>query len=148
MKKFGVNIPVVGWGFFSAEDVINAHIEKLEEAEKVWFSTSAGMDVKKIENVEEILFSNKNGLRYIAKVVEYKYFENKGIPSDAEKYCPEFCNDVAEKYWFLLDSIEPISPDEVEKFSMINKVAQEKFGNVEAYIENTKRLQIFYYSRS
>ena len=141
----GLNIPIIRLGSLSAKDVINAHIEKLEDAEKVWFSTHINATPKRAGNVDRLLLSNQNGLRYIATVVDYMHFEEKGLPSDVEEYCPEFCNNVAEPHWFLLDSIEPISPDEVEKFSMSNKDLQEKFGNAENHIRNTGRLNNFYF---
>lgn len=143
--NFGINLPVTSWGFLSAEEVVEAHFKKLEETGCVWFSTSNRIDSKKAKAVNEILLSNKADIRYLATVTHYINFKEGGLPKTAEDFCPDFCNNVAEEHWFLVDSIRPITAEELEQFSMINEAVQNEYGNVEAYIENTKRLQVFYF---
>lgn len=146
-KILGINLPVAPWGFYSAEEVVKHHVDKLNESGKVWFSTSNRIDPKKAGVIKYILFTNKSGLRYIATVVDYKFFEEKGLPSSSEEFSPEYYSTEEEKHWFLIDSIEKISSDDVNKLIMLNREVQNQYGSVEGYINNTKRLQVFYFEK-
>ncbi|PPK82785.1 hypothetical protein BXY41_102475 [Lacrimispora xylanisolvens] len=146
--SLGINIPIVSQGFDSAQDIVERHNKKLSETkEYVYFSTSNRIDPKKAEDVDYILLSNQYGLRYLCQVVDYIFYVDKGIPVDSVVYSPKKYADVPVKHWFKICSIEIMESEEVRKFIPLNQAVIQKYGNVESYIENTKRLQIFYFKK-
>jgi len=147
--SLGINVPIAPQGFDSAEDIVKRYNEKLSETKGyVYFSTSNRIDPKKAEDIDYLLLSNKSGLRYLCEVVDYNFFDDKGIPKDSVVYSPKKYAYVPEKHWFKICSVEIMRSDEVRKFIPLNKAVIQKYGNVESYIENTKRLQIFYFEKN
>jgi len=146
--SLGINVPIAPQGFDSAKDIVKRHNEKLSETKAyVYFSTSNRIDPKKAKDIDFLLLSNQSNLRYLCRVVDYVFFDEKGIPEDSVVYSPEKYADVPEKHWFKISSIELMESDEVRKFIPLNQAVIQKYGNVESYIDNTKRLQIFYFEK-
>ena len=67
-------LPIVDIDFYTAQDVLDAHLEKAEESGSVYFSTSNRLDPKKVKQVTKVILVNKS-FSYIADLVGYKYFD-------------------------------------------------------------------------
>lgn len=72
-NKIGVNIPLTGQGFDTAEEVLQLHIDKTYQLKKRIFSTSSRINFKKARELDLILLSNRAGLRYLAEIEEYHH---------------------------------------------------------------------------
>lgn len=145
--NYGVHIPVLSKGFLTAQDNIGLHKDVLKEKGCVYFSTSDKISPDKGEEIAYLLLSNKSGLRFLCEVVSYDYFPDKGLPSDSTEYSMKKFADVPEKHWFKLSTMKEISSNEVSQLMPINKQMAEKYLNVEEYIVNTGRLQVFYFKK-
>lgn len=146
-NKIGVNIPLTGQGFDTAEEVLQLHIDNLSTEKSVYFSTSSRINFKKARELDLILLSNRAGLRYLAEIEEYHHFDVAGIPVDSAEYSPAKYADVPENHWFKLSSIRKASTVEVENLIPLNKKMLTEYQNVENYICNTNRLQTFYFKQ-
>lgn len=144
--SYGVNIPVAAKGFLTAEDIIELHKDVLKEKKYVYFSTSDRISPDKGEEIDYLLLSNQSGLRVLCEIVSYDFFSDKGMPSDSTEYSPKKFADVPEKHWFKVSKMEKISSDQVSRLIPLNKQTAGKYSNVEEYIVNTGRLQVFYFT--
>ncbi len=145
--SYGVNIPVAAKGFLTAQDIVELHKVVLEEKGYVYFSTSDRMSPDKGEELNYLLLSNQSGIRVLCEIVSYDYFPDKGVPSDSTEYSPKKFADVSEKHWFKVATMKEVSANEVSNLIPLNKQTERKYLNVENYIVNTGRLQIFYFSK-
>lgn len=136
-------LPVVDIDFYSAQDVLDAHLEKAEKVGMVYFSTSNRLNYKKAQKVVKVLLVSK-AFTYIADVVSYTYFGTKTTPLDAADYAPGIFSNDEDHHWLKLANIRPISLDELNTFEMVNKKVQAQYNGVGNYIKNTGRLQVFY----
>lgn len=145
--NYGVNIPVAAKGFLTAQDIIRLHKDVLREKGYVYFSTSDRMSPDKGEELDYLLLSNQSGIRVLCEIVSYDYFSDKGVPSDSIEYSPKKFADVPEKHWFKVSTMEEVNGNEVSHLIPLNKQTERKYLNVENYIVNTGRLQIFYFRK-
>ena len=145
--SYGVNIPVASKGFLTAQDIIGLHEDVLKEKKYVYFSTSDRISPDKGEEIDYLLLSNQSGLRVLCEIIFYDYFSDKGIPNDSTEYSPKKFADVPEKHWFKVSTMKEIGSNEVSHLIPLNKQMAEKYLNVEDYIVNTGRLQVFYFTK-
>lgn len=136
-------LPIVDIDFYSAQDVLDAHLEKAEEVGMVYFSTSNRLNYKKAQKVAKVLLVSKS-FTYIADLVSYTYFGTKTTPLDVADYAPGIFSNDEDHHWLKLANIRPISLDELNTFEMVNKKVQAQYNGVGNYIKNTGRLQVFY----
>ena len=140
----GIALPIIQRGFHSAKKVVNLHQKHTGEVGEVYFSTNNRIDPNKGKSVDYVLLVS-NTFKFIAEFVSYEYFEDKGNPSDVIKYSPKEFNQDIDKHWFKIKNIRKIDDAELNQFEMINKAAQEKYNGVCNYVNNSKRLQVFYF---
>lgn len=144
---FGVNIPVVGRGFVSAEDIVFLHRDILIAKDFVYFSTSERISSDKAAELDYLLLSNLAGMRVLCDIVSYEYFPSRGLPDDSTEYSPGRFANIPEKHWFKLSGMKDLSADDTSQLLPLNKQTEKRYSNVEDYISNTGRLQIFYFRK-
>ena len=146
--NYGVNIPLATKGFLSAQDIIELHRDMLNEKKFVYFSTSDRINPDKGKELSYLLLSNQFGIRVLCKIVSYDYFPTKGIPSDSAEYSPSKLANVPEKHWFKISTMDEANANDTSQLVPLNKQTEKKYSNVENYILNTGRLQIFYFQKT
>ena len=145
--NYGVNIPLAAKGFLSAQDILNLHEDVLKEKTYVYFSTSDRISPDKGEALSYLLLSNQSGIRVLCEIISYDHFPNKGVPNDSTEYSPKRFAYIPEKHWFKISSMREASIDEICSLTPLNKQTEQKYLNVENYIANTGRLQVFYFRK-
>lgn len=145
--SYGVNIPILAKGFLSAQDIIELHQDVLQEKQFVYFSTSDRISPDKGKELSYLLLSNQSGARLLCEIVSYEFFLDKGIPSDSTAYSPSKFADIPEKHWFKLSTMVEENASEISRLVPLNKQTEKKYSNVENYIQNTGRLQVFYFKK-
>ena len=136
-------LPIVDIDFYTAQDVLDAHLEKAEEVGTVYFSTSNRLNYKKAQKVSKVLLVSK-AFTYIADLVDYAYFATKTTPLDAAYYAPGIFSNDEDHHWLKLTNIRQISFDELNSFQIVNKKLQAQYNGVGSYFKSTGRLQVFY----
>ena len=144
--KVGIALPVTEWGFYDVIEVLELHLKKSIEAGSVYFSTDNRISPKKASTVDYVLLVNKK-FSYLAELEEYLYFEYKGSPSDVDVFAPEQFATDKNKHLFRISNIHEISKHELNLFKMDNKKSEAKYHGAGNYVENTGRLQVFYFKR-
>lgn len=144
--KIGIALPVTKSAFYDANEVVELHIQKSIDVGSVYFSTDNHISAKKASLVDCVLLVNKN-FSYMADLVEYQNFENKDAPLDAKLFAPDAFKADKNMHWFNLSNIVAISNEELNSFQMDNKIVEAKYHGVGNYIENTGRLQVFYFKQ-
>lgn len=144
--KIGIALPVTKSAFYEANEVIELHIQKSRDEGSVYFSTDNHISAKKASLVDCVLLVNKN-FSYMADLVEYQNFETEDSPLDAKRFAPEPFKADKNMHWFKLSNIVAISNEELNSFKMNNKIVEAKYHGVGNYIENTGRLQVFYFKQ-
>ena len=144
--KVGIALPVTKSGFYDANEVLELHFKKANEEGCVYFSTDNRISSKKASTVDCVLLVNKN-FTYLADLVEYQSFEAKGNPSDVKLFASEAFMEDKNLHWFKISNIHEISTDELNLFKMDNKKSEAKHHGVGNYVENTGRLQVFYFKQ-
>lgn len=144
--KTGIALPVTKSAFYEANEVIELHIQKSIDVGSVYFSTDNHISAKKASLVDCVLLVNKN-FSYMADLVEYQNFETEDSPLDAKRFAPEPFKADKNMHWFKLSNIVAISNEDLNSFKMNNKIVEAKYHGVGNYIENTGRLQVFYFKQ-
>lgn len=144
---YALALPISTRGFLSAQEIIEAHIDKEKIEGSVYFSTSNRIDPKKAPKVINVILVNKS-FTYIADLEAYVHFDEKSAPNDVNVYAPDIFSKDQDNHWFRLSNIRKINLDELNAFEMVNKKSQAEHNGVGNYITNTGRLQIFYAKKS
>ena len=143
----GIALPVVDLEFYSGQEIIDMHIDVLKRENIVYFSTSNRIDHNKLQQVDYVLLTYK-GLKYLAKFIDSDFFPNKGVPIDSPKYSPKPFGKKPEKHWLKLSEIHSISDLELKMFDLVNTKTQSRYGNVANYLNQSPRIQVFYFKSS
>ena len=144
--KIGIALPVTKSAFYDANEVVELHLQKSIDVGSVYFSTDNHISTKKASLVDCVLLVNKN-FSYMADLVEYQNFETEDAPLDAKLFAPDPFKVDKNIHWFKLSNIVAISKEELNSFKMNNKTVEAKYHGVGNYIENTGRLQVFYFKQ-
>lgn len=141
--NFGIALPLVSFGFWTPEDIVDFHRQVLEKQSQVYFSTSNSIDPQKARGVNFVLLVSRKR-NFIARVIDYKWFADGGLPDDVTTYSPEEFSAEKRVHWFLLADLCEISEELLKKVEMFTPRLQQRYGSVWNYLTNSKRLQVFY----
>lgn len=141
--SFGIALPLVSLGFWAPADIVNLHKQVCDEHGKVYFSTSSSIDSNKAKGVSFVLLISRKK-NYIARVIDYKWYTDSGIPDDAAVYSPREFSAEKKVHWFLLTDLREVSEELLEKVEMFTPRLQQRYGSVWSYLTTSKRLQVFY----
>ena len=144
--KVGIALPVTKAGFYKPNEVLELHLKKSIDAGAVYFSTDNRISSKKACLVDFVLLVNKD-FSYLADLEEYINFEEKGAPSDAKFFAPEPFVQDENLHWFKISNIKEISKEKLNLFKMDNEITESKYHGVGNYVQNTGRLQVFYFKK-
>lgn len=119
----GLAIKLQANGFYSAQKIMEKHINKLRECGKVYFSTDVVVDKNLGDQVKVILFYNKKEwifyLATVDKILVNKSIgvrqskKNKFIPGDFDLYSVDEYKDQEKSTWILLTEIRRIDIEEL-----------------------------------
>lgn len=139
--KHGVALPIMEDGFDSPQAIINAHIQKCQACNKVYFSTSYGTNGRKLKALDSVLLYNvTQGIYYIAEVeTAIGYGKERNLPDDAVDFSPEQYANIPEKTWFLIKNIKKVQLQDLAKY-YFDKTP------VDEHLKTTKRWNRFYYA--
>ena len=139
--KHGVALPIMEDGFDSPQTIINAHIQKCQERNKVYFSTSYGTNGRKLKALDSVLLYNvTRNIFYIADIeTAIGYGKERNIPDDATSFSPEQYANIPEKTWFLIKNIKKVQLQDLAKY-YFDKTP------VDEHLKTTKRWNRFYYA--
>lgn len=137
---FGIALPVISRGFYSAQNIIDMYIKVAEQGDgAVYFSTDNRVLLAKGQQVECVLLVNRE-FKFVADIISFEQFAEKSRPADAEKYSPPIFKYDHKKNWFLLRNFKEVGTKELKEFQMVGRSK-----DVASYLEETKRLQVFYF---
>lgn len=129
-----------GYGFYSAEDIVEAHQKVIDEKGFVYWSTSSRIDKHKLSAIRNIVFYNRN----CAYEATLEGFTDKK-PDDFLEYTPEiFKGEKEKKLYIKLSNIRKISLDKLKNCSFHNPKLNDKYDDPYVYIRKSGRLQNFY----
>ena len=104
-----------GRNVFSAQQIMDLHMQKAKAEGKVWYSTNLIVNGRNASGVDRILFFGEN-IRIFADVEDIKlgrFANDVFVPEDSGTYSPAPFADQPMRTWILLDGFRQATDDEL-----------------------------------